>query len=73
MKTIGKVKKYECHISLPKLVLKKQKKKKPVQFWNNILCTDETKINLHKENGMRRVWKREWTVHDLQKQPKVFI
>ena len=38
--------------------------KEPVQFWNNILWTDETKINLYQNDGKRRVWRREGTAHD---------
>ena len=38
--------------------------KKPVQFWNNVLWTDETKINLYQNDGKRRVWRREETAHD---------
>ncbi len=38
--------------------------KKPSQFWNNILWTDETKINLYQSDGKRRVWRRKGTAHD---------
>ncbi len=38
--------------------------KKPSQFWNNILWTDETKINLYQSDGKRRVWWRKGTAHD---------
>ena len=37
-----------------RLELAKQHLKKPVQFWNNILWTDETKINLYQNDGKRR-------------------
>ncbi len=36
----------------------------PSQFWNNILWTDETKINLYQSDGKRRVWRRKGTAHD---------
>ncbi len=36
----------------------------PSQFWNNILWTDETKINLYQRDGKRRVWRRKGTAHD---------
>ena len=29
---------------------------KPPTFWNQILWTDETKINLHHNDGKRKVW-----------------
>lgn len=38
--------------------------KKPVDFWNNFLWTDETKINLNQNDGKRRAWKREGTALD---------
>ncbi len=41
----------------------------PSQFWNNILWTDETKINLYQSDGKRRVWRRKETAHD-PKHPK---
>jgi hypothetical protein len=47
-----------------RLEFSKQHLKKPVQFWNNILWTDETKINLHQNDGKRRAWRREGTAHD---------
>ncbi len=36
----------------------------PSQFWNNILWTDETKINLYQSDGKRRVWRRKGAAHD---------
>ncbi len=36
----------------------------PSQFWNNVLWTDETKINLYQSDGKRRVWRRKGTAHD---------
>ncbi len=36
----------------------------PSQFWNNILWTDETKINLYQSDRKRRVWRRKGTAHD---------
>lgn len=33
-------------------------------FWNNILWTDETKINLHQSDWKRRVWRRKGTAHN---------
>ena len=44
-----------------RLEFAKKHLKEPVQFWNNILWTDETKINLHQNDGKRRVWRREGT------------
>lgn len=38
--------------------------KKPVQFWNNIRRTDETKINLYQNDEKRNIWRREGTAHD---------
>uniref|UniRef100_A0A8C5MSN8 Transposase Tc1-like domain-containing protein n=1 Tax=Leptobrachium leishanense TaxID=445787 RepID=A0A8C5MSN8_9ANUR len=37
---------------------------KPSQFWNKILWTDETKINLYQSDGKRRLWRRKGTAHD---------
>ena len=42
----------------------KQHLKKPLQFWNKILWTDETNINLYQNDGKRRVWRRKGTAHD---------
>ncbi len=42
-----------------RLEFAKRHLKKPSQFWNNILWTDETKINLYQSDGKRRVWKKE--------------
>ena len=47
-----------------RLEFAKQHLKKPLQFWNNILWTDETKINLYQNDGKRRVWRRKGTAHD---------
>ena len=47
-----------------RLEFAKKHLKEPVQFWNNILWTDETKINLYQNDGKRRVWRREGTAHD---------
>ncbi len=47
-----------------RLEFAKRHLKKPSQFWNNILWTDETKINLYQSDGKRRVWRRKGTVHD---------
>ncbi len=47
-----------------RLELAKRHLKKPSQFWNNILWTDETKINLYQSDGKRRVWRRKGTAHD---------
>ena len=38
--------------------------KKPAQFWNSILWTDETKINLYQNDGKKKVWRRIGTAHD---------
>ncbi len=48
-----------------RLEFAKRHLKKPSQFWNNILWTDETKINLYQSDGKRRVWRRKGTAHDL--------
>ena len=47
-----------------RLEFAKQHLKKPLQFWNNILWTDETKINLYQNDGKRRVWRRKGTAYD---------
>ena len=47
-----------------RLEFAKQHLNKPLQFWNNILWTDETKINLYQNDGKRRVWRRKGTAHD---------
>ena len=47
-----------------RLEFAKQHLKKPLQFWNNILWTDETKINLYQNDGKRRVWRSKGTAHD---------
>ena len=47
-----------------RLEFAKQHLKKPSQFWNNILWTDDTKINLYQSDGKRRVWRRKGTAHD---------
>lgn len=38
--------------------------KKPAQFCNSILWTDETKINLYQNDGKKKVWRRIGTAHD---------
>ncbi len=50
--------------SKARLEFAKRHLKKPSQFWNNILWTDETKINLYQSDGKRRVWRRKGTAHD---------
>lgn len=35
-----------------------------MQFWKNILWTDETKINLYQYDGKRKIWRRHCTAHD---------
>ena len=47
-----------------RLEFAKQHLKKPLQFWNNILWTDETNINLYQNDGKRSVWRRKGTAHD---------
>ncbi len=47
-----------------RLEFAKRHLKKPSQFWNNILWTDEIKINLYQSDGKRRVWRRKGTAHD---------
>lgn len=44
--------------------LAKQHLTTPLQFWTNILWTDETKINLYQSDGKRKVWRRKGTAHD---------
>lgn len=38
--------------------------KEPVEFWNKVLWTDETKINLYQSDGKRKVWRKKGTAHD---------
>ena len=52
-----------------RLEFAKQHLKKPLQFWNNILWTDEAKINLYQNDGKRRVWRRKGTAHDPKHTP----
>ncbi len=52
-----------------RLEFAKRHLKKPSQFWNNILWTDETKINLYQSDGKRRVWRRKGTAHDPKHTP----
>uniref|UniRef100_A0A8C5LNK9 Transposase n=1 Tax=Leptobrachium leishanense TaxID=445787 RepID=A0A8C5LNK9_9ANUR len=47
-----------------RLEFAKQHLTKPSQFWNKILWTDETSINLCQSDGKRRVWRRKGTAHD---------
>ena len=47
-----------------RLEFAKQHIKKPLQFRNNILWTDETKINLYQNDVKRRVWRRKGIAHD---------
>lgn len=47
-----------------RLEFTKRHLKKPSQFWNNILWTDETKINLYQSDGKTRVWRTKGTAHD---------
>uniref|UniRef100_A0A8C5MJ28 Transposase n=1 Tax=Leptobrachium leishanense TaxID=445787 RepID=A0A8C5MJ28_9ANUR len=47
-----------------RLEFAKQHLTKPSQFWNKILWTDETKINLYQSDGKSRVWRRKGTAHD---------
>ena len=47
-----------------RLEFAKKHLKEPVKVWNNILWTDETKINLYQNDGKRRVWRREGTAQD---------
>ena len=46
-----------------RLEFAKQHLKKPLQFWKNILWTDENKINLYHSDGKRRVWRSKVTAH----------
>ena len=36
----------------------------PAQFWNMILWTDETRMNLHQKITKIRVWRKTERVHD---------
>uniref|UniRef100_A0A8C5Q2J1 Transposase Tc1-like domain-containing protein n=1 Tax=Leptobrachium leishanense TaxID=445787 RepID=A0A8C5Q2J1_9ANUR len=47
-----------------RLEFAKQRLTKPLQLWNKILWTDETKINLYQSDGKRKVWRRKGTAHD---------
>uniref|UniRef100_A0AAX7V033 Transposase Tc1-like domain-containing protein n=1 Tax=Astatotilapia calliptera TaxID=8154 RepID=A0AAX7V033_ASTCA len=47
-----------------RLEFAKRHLKKSSQFWNNILWTDETKINLYQSDGKTRVWRTKGTAHD---------
>ena len=47
-----------------RLKFAKKHLKEPMKFWDNILWTDETKINLYHNDGKRRVWRREGTAQD---------
>ena len=31
----------------------------PVEFWNRVLWTDETKINLYQSDGKAKVWRKK--------------
>ncbi|KAG2465883.1 TCB1 transposase, partial [Polypterus senegalus] len=46
-----------------RLELAKEHLKKPAQFWKNILWTDEIKINLYRNDGKKKVWRRHGTAH----------
>lgn len=37
---------------------------KPVEFWNNILWSDETKIELFGRNSARHVWRKDGSAYD---------
>ena len=47
-----------------RLKFAKQHLKKSSQFWNYILWTDETKMNLYHSNGKRRILRRKGTARD---------
>ncbi len=43
--------------------------KKPPMFWNQILWTDETNINLYQTDGKKKVWRKKGTAHDPKHTP----
>ena len=47
-----------------RLEFAKKHLKQPEQFWKNIPWTDETQIYLYHNDGRRRAWRKEGTVHD---------
>ncbi|XP_069798460.1 transposable element Tc1 transposase [Narcine bancroftii] len=38
--------------------------KESAEFWNKVLCTDETKINLYQSDGKSKAWRRKGTAQD---------
>ena len=36
----------------------------PQKFWNKVLWTDETKINLDQSEGKAKVWRMKGSAHD---------
>ena len=47
-----------------RLEFAKKYRGEPVEFWNKVLWTDETKINLYQSDGNVKVWRKEGTVYD---------
>lgn len=46
------------------MIFAKTYRDKPQKFWNTILWTDETKINLFQSDGKAKVWRRKGTAYD---------
>jgi hypothetical protein len=47
-----------------RLKLAKKYRDEPQKFWNTILWTDETKINLYQSDGKAKVWRKKGTAYD---------
>jgi hypothetical protein len=65
--------KYRCFTTIDKpqqqedqIKVSHKTSKKDVQFWNNLVWINETKINLYQNDGKRRIWRREGTAHHLK-------
>ena len=42
----------------------KKYRDEPQKFWNTILWSDETKINLYQSDGKAKVWRKKGTAYD---------
>ena len=47
-----------------RLEFAKKYRDKPQKFWDNVLWTDETKINLYQNDGKAKVWRKKGSAHD---------
>ena len=47
-----------------RLEFAKKYRGEPVEFWNKVLWTDETKINLYQSDAKVKVWRKEGTAYD---------